>query len=551
MTAIIYYVLPMLLGRTYDMRTNKPGVDIFPQSAIDEATVIERHFTDAQYKMVSDTREARDFLGVSGDLSLKIKAGTVNIQGLGNYMKETYSRSNLVEILVKVHYETETLTLPSRAEPRPGWKILDLQDIGTHYVRSITYGGDMVASLRFTAKNAADREMIRAKVQANLQADSGSFGLGIEGNFSRLQEDLKDSSSLEINYYATVPIKGVPNTMESLMELVEEFPEQTQLVNNGKGVPLSMELFPLSALDSELPRYLETKALVDQLDRLEVQFDDIRATKKVLQEWLLNVPPVLTQELEDEVGAFNDELERISFVFYKVLANLNLGENADVGQFKEAFDAYASNGGSLPDKYYRKFQVLKHKIIHSSKVLQTDVGGTTYTHWGHDECGGSQTIYSGTMASTDMTKGGTASIICLTDDPQTDDDDKDYKKHHKFYSKLSPVRIMGRNVSSDAPVSCAACFAGERTSALTFPGRTACPPAWTLEYEGYLATKNFESRRGDYLCVDTDADATKDGALLTVDSDVLDAVSDLGMQCGTLPCDAYENKLTPCVVCSY
>lgn len=58
---------------------------------------------------------------------------------------------------------------------------MDRRDVGTHYVRSITYGGDLVASLRFTAKNSADREKIRAAVQANLQADSGSFGLGIEG----------------------------------------------------------------------------------------------------------------------------------------------------------------------------------------------------------------------------------------------------------------------------------------------------------------------------------------------------------------------------------
>ena len=40
MTAIFYYVLPMLLGRTYDMKTNSPGVDIFPQEVIDNATVM-------------------------------------------------------------------------------------------------------------------------------------------------------------------------------------------------------------------------------------------------------------------------------------------------------------------------------------------------------------------------------------------------------------------------------------------------------------------------------------------------------------------------------
>ncbi|GFQ72652.1 uncharacterized protein TNCT_172351, partial [Trichonephila clavata] len=181
-------------------------------------------------------------------------------------------------------------------------------------------------------------------------------------NFSRLQEDLKDLSNLEINYYATVPLKGVPNTMESLMELVEDFPTQTQLVNNGIGVPLNMELFPLSALDADVPRFLESKALVDQLDLLESQFDDIRATKKTFQEWLLNVPPVLSQEIEDEIGLFNNELERISFVFYKVLGNINLAEDADVEQFKEAFDAYAGDGTSLPDKYYRRLNVLIHKI---------------------------------------------------------------------------------------------------------------------------------------------------------------------------------------------
>ncbi|GBN58201.1 hypothetical protein AVEN_197179-1 [Araneus ventricosus] len=56
--------------------------------------------------MVSDTQEARDFLGVTGDLSLKIKTGNVQIEGLGDYLRETYSRSKVVEILVKVHYET-------------------------------------------------------------------------------------------------------------------------------------------------------------------------------------------------------------------------------------------------------------------------------------------------------------------------------------------------------------------------------------------------------------------------------------------------------------
>ncbi|GFX68836.1 uncharacterized protein TNCV_3865351 [Trichonephila clavipes] len=504
--------------------------------------------------MVSDTQEARDFLGVSGDLALKIKTGKVQIEGLGNYMRETYSRSKVVEILVKVHYETETLTLPSTAKPRPNWRTLDQRDVGSHYVRSITYGGDLVASLRFTAKNSADREKIRAVVQSNLQADSGSFGLGIEGNFSRLQEDLKDMSNLEINYYATVPLKGVPNTMESLMELVEDFPTQTQLVNNGIGVPLNMELFPLSALDADVPRFLESKALVDQLDLLESQFDDIRAAKKTFQEWLLNVPPVLSQEIEDEIGLFNDELERISFVFYKVLGNINLAEDADVEQFKEAFDAYAGDGTSLPDKYYRRLNVLIHKIIQSTQALTLDVGGAMYTHWGQPNCEsqGAQTMLSGVIASTDQIKGGSSNIICLTNDPQHDPDTAPYKKHHRFYSKLAPIRVQGRNVSSEKSIACGTCFVEERTSATVFAGKTSCPPAWTLEYSGYLMTKDMRSRKGDYICVDSNSEASADQVLILGKTEKQDHVSDVKLGCGTLPCNQFKkDALVPCVVCTY
>uniref|UniRef100_A0A2L2YUX2 Uncharacterized protein n=1 Tax=Parasteatoda tepidariorum TaxID=114398 RepID=A0A2L2YUX2_PARTP len=96
MTLMYFYVLPMLLGRTYDIKPDSPGVDIFPQEGIDSASIIQRLFTASQYRMVSDTQEARDFLGVSGDLSLKIKTGNIQMEGLGDYLRETYSRSNVV-----------------------------------------------------------------------------------------------------------------------------------------------------------------------------------------------------------------------------------------------------------------------------------------------------------------------------------------------------------------------------------------------------------------------------------------------------------------------
>uniref|UniRef100_A0A2L2ZAB2 Uncharacterized protein n=1 Tax=Parasteatoda tepidariorum TaxID=114398 RepID=A0A2L2ZAB2_PARTP len=53
-----FYVLPMLLGRTYDIKTESPGVVIFPQEVIDSSSIIKWKYSVSHYRMVSDTQEA-------------------------------------------------------------------------------------------------------------------------------------------------------------------------------------------------------------------------------------------------------------------------------------------------------------------------------------------------------------------------------------------------------------------------------------------------------------------------------------------------------------
>ncbi|GBN55301.1 hypothetical protein AVEN_1453-1, partial [Araneus ventricosus] len=73
------------------------------------------------------------------------------------------------------------------------------------------------------------------------------------------------------------------------------------------------------------------------------------------------------------IGLFNDELESISLKFYKVLGNMNLAENANVEQFKDAFEAYAAGGTSLPDKYYHAFGAHGGLMVEGSGTRGTKV----------------------------------------------------------------------------------------------------------------------------------------------------------------------------------
>lgn len=59
---------------------------------------------------------------------------------------------------------------------------------------------------------------------------------------------------------------------------------------------------------------------------------------------------------------------------------MDLSENADISQFKDAFDAYEGSGGNLPDKYYRKFIALRHKIVRIRVNLLFYFSKTLITH---------------------------------------------------------------------------------------------------------------------------------------------------------------------------
>ena len=96
----------------------------------------------------TNPKAAFSFLGISEDVSLRVKSGVLKIGASGDYLKDIQRRDNYVEILVKSTYETFTETLHGSTDPIEDWDLLSPNYLGTHFVRSITYGGILLASLR-------------------------------------------------------------------------------------------------------------------------------------------------------------------------------------------------------------------------------------------------------------------------------------------------------------------------------------------------------------------------------------------------------------------
>lgn len=513
MSVKMIYLLPMLLGRTFDINTDQPGVDIFPQKYIDEAKVISKHETESRYTMVERSTDVKNFLDVSGKLALKVKSLGLKIEGAGGYLSDAARRSKSVEILIRIHYETETRTLFSTAKPFTDWR--NYKNLGTHFCRSITYGGDLIASLIFTTEHDEELEKIKGYVKGELQV-GGTFDGNIKAKLDKLQKDLKGTASMEINYYATVPLHGIPRTLEGLLEIASNFHIHAKEVNGGLGIPLTMELYPLNFLDTAFPDNSQNSAFNSYLDQLEDQLDDLIATKQAITDWMSNLPPLLPTKLLNKISSFKKTIEDLVLEFRRTITELDLSSTTGtVEQFLPAFAAYRGTSTSLPDKYLRQFLRLKENLEKTFPEIKPSVGGATYVQWGRDFCNSSgvETVYSGNAMLFEK------DAACIRHDAIFED----------AKQKVEGPSLISKNLK------CSLCHVTDGSTVFVQSGLNVCPDGWDKEYDGVLA------HAGKYICINGGPELTSPAGILEVET-----------FCRSLPCATYqtEGASLACAVCS-
>lgn len=550
-TAIIPVLAAMYLGSTFNLvKYQKGNADVFDQKTLDgNLQVIDRSFTRSQYKLVETSTQAREFLDVSGALSLRIKKGDLVVDGTGTYLKDTANRQKFVELLVRVQHETVTETIPSYLKPKLDWMSMSPELVGTHYVRSITYGGELIASLRLKANNREEREMIKAAITANLQL-TGTFDLNANGSFDKLRQDLAGMYNEDIKVMATKSPSSPPQTVEDLMKIVDEYPKEISTINNGKGKALKAELYPLSSLKSDYPNYLPNSAIESLLNDVETKYDDIRTVVNEILPW--NEKRVDSTDDEDEmVDEMYSALQMAQAAFHKAISDLDVSINGKADQFAEAFKAYGSGKDNIPNRFQRWFWRLRHVITKEPIVWEKPPGsGAVYINWGSNKCSSTSTsnpdverLYEGKASGT-LAKswGGGRNYECMKNrdpslsNPLTPLPKAAYLDAVDFRTFTDPEKSQ--------PIICAACLVKNTVAVKTFYGRTSCPQNWRKEYSGLTMADSSSNIDMDFMCLNK---AAYDRELAEGSGVHVSKVNPVWMNCKD--CDG--DKVVPCSVCSF
>ncbi|KAL9985830.1 hypothetical protein ACROYT_G008278 [Oculina patagonica] len=352
------YTSPTLcLGRTFDTESSSAGADIFPSGTDMPTKRINVNKFSFKYKVVKSSKDVNDLLDVSGELSLKIKANLLKVEGAGQYINENKMEEGTSNLLAVMKCTTAVETIDGSVKPRDDVTNGEsLEGVGTHYVRSVTYGVEMVASLKFKSSSTTKKEHITANVdgQLNLQG----VDAGLKASLDKLSSECSDVSDISIKYYATDLPDKLPTTLEGLVTLIETFPSRLKKINDGRGIPMQFELQPVKNIIPTAKAYLQKQALTYQLEELESRFDDLRSAQTLANAYLQSV-----EETDDDVKKFISKTNKIYRVFRSTISTLNTKEgeermDACMEAYEDAFDGHDILG---------KF-VLQWKKILSSKA---------------------------------------------------------------------------------------------------------------------------------------------------------------------------------------
>ena len=98
----------------------------------------------------------------------------------------------------------------------------DLKGVtGQHYIRSLTYGGYLIASFKYLVSNEQEKEQIKASISVDVNTVKAE--VGVKGMFEKLANSSTSQSSLIITYSSSVISDKVPVDLPTLLEVIGNF----------------------------------------------------------------------------------------------------------------------------------------------------------------------------------------------------------------------------------------------------------------------------------------------------------------------------------------
>ena len=215
------------------------------------------------------------------------------IEGLGRFLSDKKSSAKTVKSSLLYNIKTKEETLNIFHQDLKDVFVLDAIKSGTatHVVVGITWGADTILTTEY--QNTENRNVKEVEGKMAAKFDKISFSIKGEGDVDHQKKGTNEELQFKIHMYGNI-LPGndpLPTNLEDALTLMKKMPQYVSKSNEGKGMPLTYSLIPISLLKDHLKCSLNSDSLIhsiaeDSLLRVVHLFDNFSEARQKVHDFL-------------------------------------------------------------------------------------------------------------------------------------------------------------------------------------------------------------------------------------------------------------------------
>ncbi|XP_047659002.1 neoverrucotoxin subunit beta-like [Tachysurus fulvidraco] len=275
---------PLYPGMLYDCRSDSfiPGVTLWDKKALRDDIDVHQKLKTKMNSAASDSlSDKANLLDISISLKASFLSGLVEVGGSAKYLQDTKSSARQSRVTMQYSQTTTFEQLTMKELGNITYPQVFDQKTATHVVTAVLYGAQVFMVFDYTSAENENKKEIDGNLHAVVKKIPT---ISIEGQtpLNMTEDEKKMAENISITFYGDIELQENPTSYNEALDVYKKVP--AMLKQQGKGVPLTVWLYPLYLLDDKAAKLVrelnlsllcETESLLEEFGEKERICNDL------------------------------------------------------------------------------------------------------------------------------------------------------------------------------------------------------------------------------------------------------------------------------------
>ncbi|XP_027035076.2 neoverrucotoxin subunit beta-like [Tachysurus fulvidraco] len=293
---------PLYPGMLYDYRNDSfiPGVTLWDKIALrDDIDVHKKPKSHLKFAASDSLSDKANLLDISASLKASFLSGVVEVGGSAKYLQDTRSSARQCRVTMQYSQTTTFEQLTKKDLSNITYPQVFDQKTATHVVTAVLYGAQVFMVFDYTSAENENKKEIERNLHAVVKKIPTISTEG-QASLNMTEDEKKMSENISVTLYGDIKLEENPTTYNEALDAYKKMPDLMK--QQGKGVPLTVWLYPLNLLDDRAAK-LVSEINLNQACKTEHLLEELNEMERICND-------LIKRPITDDFPDLKDKLEK-------------------------------------------------------------------------------------------------------------------------------------------------------------------------------------------------------------------------------------------------